>query len=143
VDETSQVPHKERGPSAQIQPPAACCPRQDRERVDNEALAIKAFRKVGYGQTVSRIDVKSHRLWLEEDPRVKPGERAIGVKQSRLFHRSQVEVMTEAEKKEAQAKLAAKTADKLPKVSPITEQAPQAKASRRPRPARSSRSAAK
>jgi hypothetical protein len=105
-------------------------PKADRERVDYEALAIKAFRKVGYGQTVSRIDVKSHRFWLEEDPRVKPGERAIGVKQSRLFHRSQVEVMTEAEKKAAQAKLAAKTADKLPKVSPITEQAPQAKASK-------------
>jgi hypothetical protein len=105
-------------------------PKADRERADYEALAIKAFRKVGYGQTVSRIDVKSYRLWLEEDPRVKPGEHAIGVKQSRLFHRSQVEAMTEAEKKEAQAKLAAKTADKLPKVSPIKEQAPQAKASK-------------
>jgi hypothetical protein len=95
-----------------------------KDKIDYDSLAIKAFRKAGFGEVKPRTDVLTYNKWLEAGFRVKPGEHAIKVRQLRLFHRSQVEAITAAEKKEATAKLAAKaverTADRLPKPSPIS-----------------------
>jgi hypothetical protein len=97
-------------------------PKADRAKVDYDALAIKAFRKAGYGEVKPRIDTKTYNLWLAEGFRVKPGEKSIAVKQLRLFHRSQCEAMSASEKRQAMAKLEAKrTSDKLPPVSPVSE----------------------
>jgi hypothetical protein len=83
-------------------------PKAERERVDYEALAIKAFRKAGYGEIKPRIDTKTYNLWLADGLKVKPGEHAVKVRNLRLFHRSQVEAMSAAEKREALGALKAK-----------------------------------
>jgi len=92
---------------------------------DVERLTIKAFARAGYKGVTPRADVKTYNLWLQEGRRVKEGEKSVRVKSLRLFHRDQTEEMTAAEKKQAladlEAKRASKTADKLPKVSPITD----------------------
>src|SRR5438067_2252163 len=43
-------------------------PKADRERVDYDALAIKAFRKAGYGEVKPRIDTKTYNLWIADGP---------------------------------------------------------------------------
>jgi hypothetical protein len=82
-------------------------PRADRERVDYDALAIKAFRKAGYGEVKPRIDTKTYNLWIADGVKVKSGEHATKVRNLRLFHRSQVEPVE------------GQSASKLPKVTPI------------------------
>jgi hypothetical protein len=99
-------------------------PKADRERVDYDALAIKAFRKAGYGEIKPRIDTKTYSLWLAEGFKVKPGEHATKVKQLRLFHRSQVEMISAEEKDAPQGQ----SASELPTVSLIPQEPPKAKA---------------
>jgi hypothetical protein len=88
-----------------------------------ETATVKAFKRAGYGEVKPRIETKTYNLWLQDGLRVKPGEKATKVRNLRLFHRSQVEPMTTAEKKTALAELeekrAKRTADKLPPVSPV------------------------
>jgi hypothetical protein len=86
-----------------------------------EKLAVKAFRRAGFGEVLPRVDTKTYGLWVADGFKVKEGEKSIKVKQLRLFHRSQVEPITKAEQAEYLAKRAAKTADKLPPVSPVSE----------------------
>jgi hypothetical protein len=87
--------------------------------VDMEALAIKAFRRAGYGEVKPRQDVKTYALWIADGFKVREGEKSVRVKSLRLFHRSQVEPISEAEKAAYLAQRAAKTADRLPAVSPL------------------------
>lgn len=56
-----------------------------------DVLVCRAFKKAGFGEVQPRIDTKTYNKWLAEGFRVKPGERAVRVKQFRLFARSQVE----------------------------------------------------
>lgn len=56
-----------------------------------DILVVKAFRRAGFGEVRPRMDTKTYNKWLAEGFRVKPGERAVRVKQFRLFARSQVE----------------------------------------------------
>jgi hypothetical protein len=63
--------------------------KSDKQKI--EVLVVKAFRRCGYGDVVPRADVMTYRKWLESGYRVKPGEKAVKVKQFRLFHKSQVE----------------------------------------------------
>jgi len=79
-------------------------PKQERERIDYEALAVKAFRKAGYGEIKPRIDVKTYNLWLAEGFKVKPVEHGVKVQQLRLFHRSQCRELTAEEKTGFKAK---------------------------------------
>ena len=63
--------------------------------------------------------------WVEKGFRAKQGETAVRVKSLRLFHSSQVEPMPKEDQAEYLAKrtarIEAKTADKLPKISPVSE----------------------
>jgi hypothetical protein len=110
-----------------------------KERVDYDALCIRAFKKAGFGDVKPRADVLTYNKWIEAGFKVKPGETAIRVKQLRLFHISQCVKMTKAEaaeaKKALEAKAEARTADRLPQVTliqpkPATVAAP-AKSKRR------------
>jgi hypothetical protein len=98
-------------------------PKSDAGKIDYDQLCIKAFKKAGYSDVQPRINVKTYNLWLADGFKVKPGETAVRVKQLRLFHISQVVKLNPVEAKKAKAELAAKaaarTADKLPAVSPI------------------------
>jgi hypothetical protein len=109
----------------------------DTNKVDYEALAVKAFRKAGYGET-KLSDRKTYNLWLAEGFRVKPGEHAVRVKNLRLFHRSQCEVMSAAEKKTALAHLEAKRAKANGEAAPVQAQPAPAPVSPAPRPQRKS-----
>jgi hypothetical protein len=56
-----------------------------------DIMVVKAFKKAGYGEVTPRQDVMTYNKWLASGHKVKPGERAIRVKQFRLFHKTQVE----------------------------------------------------
>jgi len=90
---------------------------------DMDRLCIRAFNKAGFKDVQPRANVLTYNRWIEQGFRVKEGEKSIRVKNLRLFHRSQVEQMNAKDKAEAVAALAAKrsarTADKLPKVTPV------------------------
>jgi hypothetical protein len=63
-----------------------------------EALTIRAFKKAGFGSdVVPRVDVMTYNKWLEAGFKVKTGEKAVKVKQFRLFHKSQVEPVEAAQ----------------------------------------------
>jgi hypothetical protein len=80
-----------------------------------EALTIKAFRRAGFGDAVvPRVDVMTYNKWLEAGFKVRTGEKAIKVKQFRLFHKSQVEAVEPAEKPTPKA-----ATPKASKVTPI------------------------
>jgi hypothetical protein len=82
------------------------------EKTDMAALAVRAFKKKGFGTVVPHQDVKTFDRWLMEGRRVKQGETSVRVKSLRLFHVSQTEPMTAKDKKEAIAALEAKRAAK-------------------------------
>jgi hypothetical protein len=133
----AQAPREVRAPSFSLDDPAfvaiveaavkarlaASQPEPKAKVLDYDKLTVAAFRKAGFGEVKPRVDAKTYNLWLADGYRVKPGETAVRVKQLRLFARSQVEPMSKAEAKKAQAALAEKaakrTADKLPAVSPV------------------------
>jgi hypothetical protein len=94
---------------------------------DMEKAAIRAFTKKGFKDVQPRVNTLTYAKWIEAGRRVKEGEKSIKVKNLRLFHISQTEPISKAEQTEYLAKRAAKTADKLPKVSPVSEP-PKAKA---------------
>ena len=56
----------------------------------NEILAVKAFKKAGFGDVRLHEDVKTYNRWIAAGFKVKPGEHAVKVKNLRLFHKSQV-----------------------------------------------------
>ncbi len=84
-----------------------------------ERLAVKAFRRAGFGEVKPRVDTLTYGKWVEQGFKAKAGEHAIKVRNLRLFHRSQVEPISKQEQAEYLAKREAKTADKLPKPSPV------------------------
>lgn len=98
--------------------------KQEVERVerstDMDSFCIRAFKRAGIENVRPREDVLTYGKWVEQGFKVKQGEKSVRVKNLRLFHRSQVEPITKAEQAEYLAKREAKTADKLPAVSPVT-----------------------
>lgn len=56
-----------------------------------DVAVVRAFKKAGYGNVTPRVDAQTYNRWLAEGFKVKPGEKAVKVKQFRLFHKSQVE----------------------------------------------------
>jgi hypothetical protein len=88
---------------------------------DMDRLCIKGFVRAGYkAETIQpRQNVLTYAKWVEKGFKVKEGEHATKVKNLRLFHVSQVEPITKKEQAEYLAKRAAKSADKLPLVSPV------------------------
>jgi hypothetical protein len=56
-----------------------------------DILVARAFKRAGFGEVRPRIDTKTYNKWMAEGYRVKPGEKAVRVKQFRLFAKSQVE----------------------------------------------------
>jgi hypothetical protein len=56
-----------------------------------DILVVKAFKRAGFGEVQPRVDTKTYQKWLSEGYRVKPGEKAVRVKQFRLFAKSQCE----------------------------------------------------
>jgi hypothetical protein len=88
-----------------------------------DALTARTFKKRGYTDIQPRINILTYNKWIEQGRRVKTGEKGVPVKQFRLFHISQTEPISEAEKTAFLAERAAKTADKLPKPSPVAEPA--------------------
>lgn len=73
--------------------------------VQNEIAAVRAFKKAGYGDVKPREDVKTYSRWLADGRKVKPGEKAIKVKNLRLFHIKQTEAISAEEKADAVASM--------------------------------------
>lgn len=73
--------------------------------IKNEMLTVKAFKKAGYGDVKPHEDVKTYNRWLAEGRKVKTGEKSVKVKNLRMFHKSQTEVISSEEKAEALAKM--------------------------------------
>jgi hypothetical protein len=88
---------------------------------DMEKAAIRAFTKKGFKDVQPRVNTLTYAKWVEAGRKVKAGEQSVKVKNLRLFHVSQTEPISKAEQTEYLAKRAAKTADKLPPVSPVAE----------------------
>jgi hypothetical protein len=84
-----------------------------------EKATVKAFKRAGFGEVTPRVDTLTYGKWVEQGFKVKEGEHATKVKNLRLFHRSQVEPISKQEQADYLAKREAKTADKLPKPSPV------------------------
>lgn len=76
-----------------------------------EVMTVKAFKKAGFGQVVPRVDCMTYNLWMAAGWKVKPGEKAIRVKQLRLFHSSQVERVAPPAKADMRAEGEAAVAD--------------------------------
>jgi hypothetical protein len=83
----------------------------DTDRIDQQI--VRAFQKRGFSdvvlldrtkpiaQQLSTVTCLTYSKWINDCGRkVKPGEKAIAVKQYRLFHRSQTEPATPQERKE-------------------------------------------
>ena len=102
-------------------------------KTDYDQLAIKAFKKAGFGDNVPREDRRTYNGWLTEGLKVKPGEHAVKVRSLRLFHRSQCVALNAVERKAAlqalEAKKAGKSSDKLPAVHLVEPVKPKGKAS--------------
>jgi len=71
----------------------------------NEILAVKTFKKAGFGDVKLHDDVKTYNRWIAAGYKVKPGEHAVKVKNLRLFHRSQVIEISGEEKANEVAKM--------------------------------------
>jgi hypothetical protein len=82
-----------------------------------EVATIRAFKRAGFGEVKPRVDVLTFNKWLEKGMRPKEGERAVKVKNLRLFHESQCRPLT----KEDRAVLAEKIG--MPAVSPLPSKA--------------------
>lgn len=68
-----------------------------------DVAVVRAFKKAGYGTVTPRVDAQTYNRWLAEGYKVKTGEKAIKVKQFRLFHKSQVEFVGVPSKEEMRA----------------------------------------
>lgn len=92
-----------------------------------EAATVRAFKRAGFSEVKPRENVLTYNKWIEQGRKVKEGEKCTKVKNLRLFHISQTEPLAAKEKAkllaEREARKAAKTADKLPAVSPVTKAA--------------------
>jgi len=71
----------------------------------NEILAVRAFKKAGFGDVKLHDDVKTYNRWIAAGYKVKPGEHAVKIKNLRLFHRSQVIEISGEEKAAEVAKM--------------------------------------
>jgi hypothetical protein len=100
--------------------------------LDMDSLCVKAFKRAGIENVRPREDVLTYNRWIEAGRRVRPGEASVKVKNLRLFHVSQTDPISEKEKAEFLAQKEARTADKLPKVTPIS--AAKAKKAAHPQP---------
>ena len=76
-----------------------------------EVLTVRAFKKAGFGTVTPRVDCQTYNRWLAAGWRVKPGEKAVRVKQLRLFHSSQVERVAPPAKADMRAEGEAAVAD--------------------------------
>ena len=79
--------------------------------IKNEIAVVRAFKKAGFGNVKPHIDVKTFNRWMAEGMRPVEGSKSLKVKNLRLFHVSQVRLLTSEEKAEAQAKSDAAVAD--------------------------------
>lgn len=68
-----------------------------------DVLVCKTFKKAGFGEVKPRQDVRTYNRWLSEGWRVRPGEKALKIRQFRLFHKSQVEFVGLPDKAEQRA----------------------------------------
>jgi hypothetical protein len=100
---------------------------EEHKRSDDMSSAVlKAFKKQGFkAETiVPHETVRTYNLWIEAGRKVRQGETSVKVRNLRLFHVTQTDALNPVEAKAALAALAekraAKTADKLPKPSPIS-----------------------
>jgi hypothetical protein len=85
---------------------------------DIEIATVRAFKRNGYGEVKPHQDVKTYNRWIAAGRRVRPGEQSVKVRQRRLFHISQTEEISEAEKAAFLAQKEARTAE-LSKVMPV------------------------
>lgn len=65
-----------------------------------EIETVKAFKRKGLKEAViqPRVNVLTFNRWVEKGFKVKEGEKAVKVKNLRLFHETQVRPLTEDEK---------------------------------------------
>ncbi len=69
--------------------------------IQNEVLAVRAFKKAGFKDAVPHKTVMTYNRWLANGRKVREGEKSIKVKNLRLFHISQTDVISAAEKADA------------------------------------------
>jgi hypothetical protein len=68
-----------------------------------DIAVVRAFKRAGINDAKPRENVMTYNKWMAEGFKVKPGEKAVKVKQFRLFHKSQVEFVGIPPKEKAPA----------------------------------------
>ena len=102
--------------------------REKKTRTDDvDAVVVRAFKKKGYEEQDirPRENTLTYRRWIELGRKVKPGEHAVKCRNLRLFHVSQTQEISAKEKAAFLAEREARrTADNLPKPSPVAAEPP-------------------
>jgi N-terminal domain of anti-restriction factor ArdC len=73
--------------------------------IKNEIQTVKAFQKAGFKDVKPHETVMTYNRWLAAGRKVKKGEQSIKVKNLRLFHIDQTEVISPDEKAAELAKM--------------------------------------
>jgi hypothetical protein len=106
---------------------------KDQRSNDLETLTVRAFKRAGYSDIKPRENVMTYNRWIAAGRKVKAGEKAVRVRNLRLFFITQTEPLSQKEQAEEMAKCEAKSsASKLPAVSPISAAAKGKSAAPRP-----------
>ena len=63
------------------------------QQLKDDIMVVKAFKRAGFNDAKPRENVMTYNKWAASGFKVKTGERAIKVRQFRLFHKSQVELV--------------------------------------------------
>ena len=88
--------------------------------VKNEKLAVTAFRKAGFkGDITPHVNVLTWDRWLAKGRKVKAGEKAVKVKNLRLFHIDQTEEISNEVRDDLLAKRQEKFAKKANEVAQV------------------------
>jgi|SRR5467141_1885070 hypothetical protein len=66
--------------------------------IQNELQTIRAFAKAGFKDNRPHETIKTFNRWMAEGLRPMPGSKSLRVANLRLFHRSQCQAVTAAEK---------------------------------------------
>jgi hypothetical protein len=66
--------------------------------IKNEIETVRAFKRAGFGNVTCHVDVLTFNKWMAQGLRPIPGSKSLRVANLRLFHRSQCQPVTAAEK---------------------------------------------
>jgi hypothetical protein len=90
--------------AANAKPPKAAKPAtisiagKTERSIRNEIETVRAFKRAGFGNVTPHVDVLTFNKWMAQGLRPVPGSKSLKVGNLRLFHKSQCQAVTAAEK---------------------------------------------